>query len=178
MDSDEALFERWARGDLDAFDRLYERFERPLFGFIRAQIGDAAEAEDLLHEAFLAVLRARGTAAALRSFRAWLFEVARNLCRNRARTRLRAGRALDASAVAGAAAGPPASADERIGDGQRAALLERAVASLPQPLAEVYRLRAAGMSYDQVAALLEVPLGTVKSRMHEMIKRLRTEVLP
>jgi RNA polymerase sigma-70 factor (ECF subfamily) len=176
MDSDEALFERWAKGDMGAFDRLYARFERPLFGFIRAQIGDAAEAEDLLHEAFLAVLRARGGAAALRSFRAGLFEVARNLCRNRARARLRAGRAIDAGAAAGAAAGPPAAADERLGDGQRAAQLERAVERLPQPLAEVYRLRAAGMSYDEVAALLEVPLGTVKSRMHEMIKRLRAEV--
>jgi len=179
MDSDEALFERMLAGDLGAFDRLYDRFERPLFGFIRAQVRDSADAEDLLHEAFLAVLRARDGAAALRSFRAWLFEVARNLCRNRARARLRAGRALDgAGATSDAAAGEAPGTEERLGQEQRSAMLERAVARLPQTLAEVYRLRAAGMSYDEVAALLEVPLGTVKSRMHEMIKRLRTEVLP
>ena len=72
-DSDEALYARLRRGELAAFDRLYERFERPLFGFLRAQLGDAAEAEDVLHEAFLAVLRAGCAPAELRSFRAWIF---------------------------------------------------------------------------------------------------------
>ena len=93
-DSDEALYARLRRGELAAFDRRYERFERPRFGFLRAQLGDAAEAEDVLHEAFLAVLRAGDARDELRSFRAWLFQVARNLCLNRARARRRADRAL------------------------------------------------------------------------------------
>ena len=44
MESDEALFDRLVLGDMRAFDRLYERWGRPLYGFIRAQISDAAEA--------------------------------------------------------------------------------------------------------------------------------------
>jgi RNA polymerase sigma-70 factor (ECF subfamily) len=178
MDSDEALYERWARGDMRAFERLYERFERPLFGFIRSQVRDAAEAEDLLHEAFVAVLRGRrggGAPPELRSFRSWLYEVARNLCRNRARTGRRADRAL-ALEAADAGALPGARDDRRLEETQRAAALERAVLRLPPALAELYRLRAAGMSYDEVAALLAIPLGTVKSRMHEMVKRLRGEM--
>jgi RNA polymerase sigma-70 factor (ECF subfamily) len=59
---------------------------------------------------------------------------------------------------------------------QVAHLIERAVQRLPGPLAEVYRLRASGMSYDEVAEILDIPVGTVKSRMHEMVKRLRQEV--
>jgi RNA polymerase sigma-70 factor (ECF subfamily) len=55
-------------------------------------------------------------------------------------------------------------------------MLREAVQRLPGSLAEVYRLRAAGMSYDEVAGILDVPVGTVKSRVHEMVKRLREEM--
>ena len=176
MSSDEALLEQTIAGDMRAFDRLYERFERPLFGFIRAQLaGDAAEAEDVLHEAFMSLLRGRGERAEIRSVKAWLFEVARNLCFNRARSRKRAGRALEA--VAQVPVEAPAGAESRLEQREIARELEGAVARLPLPLAEVYRLRAAGMSYEEVAHVLDVPLGTVKSRMNEMVKRLRAEVL-
>jgi len=47
---------------------------------------------------------------------------------------------------------------------------------LPLALGEVYRLRATGMSYDEVAEVLSIPVGTVKSRMSEMVKRLREEM--
>jgi RNA polymerase sigma-70 factor (ECF subfamily) len=174
-DTDEALYARLCRGELAAFDRLYERHERPLFGFLRAQLGDAAEAEDVLHEAFLAVLHAGGARSELRSFRAWLFQVARNLCLNRVRARRRADRALEAvarevAAVPAAAAEPPAARDP--------AVLHEAVARLPPALAEIYQLRAGGLSYDELASILEIPVGTVKSRMHEMMKRLREEMRP
>jgi len=50
------------------------------------------------------------------------------------------------------------------------------VARLPDPLAELFHLRAGGLSYEELAQVLEVPLGTIKSRMHEMVGRLREEV--
>jgi RNA polymerase sigma-70 factor, ECF subfamily len=176
MDTDEALFERLVAGDLRAFDRLYDRFERPLFGFIRAQLGDVGEAEDVLHEAFMAVLRERGKRSEVRSFRAWLYQVARNLCQNRVRSRKRAGRAADAATHVEAMGSAPVPAERALELHQQADLLLRAVSSLPGPLAEVYRLRASGMSYDDLAEILGVPVGTVKSRMHEMVKRLREEM--
>jgi RNA polymerase sigma-70 factor (ECF subfamily) len=168
-DTDEELYARLLRGELAAFDRLYERFERPLFGFIRAQLGDAAEAEDVLHEAFLAVLHARGERTELRSFRAWLFQVARNLCLNRVRARRRADRALES--VAREAGSEPAF--EAGAPAADPVALHAAVATLSPALAEIYQLRARGLSYDELASTLEIPIGTVKSRMHEMIKRLR-----
>jgi RNA polymerase sigma-70 factor, ECF subfamily len=176
MDSDEALFERLIAGDMRAFDQLYDRFERPLFGFIRVQLGDAAEAEDVLHEAFMAVLRERAARKEVRSFRAWLFQVARNLCLNRVRSRKRAGRALDAATPAETMGGAPLPAEQAIEQRQQAEKLQRAVARLPEALAEVYRLRASGMSHDEVALVLSIPVGTVKSRVHEMVKRLREEI--
>lgn len=175
MDSDEALFERLAAGDMRAFDCLYERFERPLFGFIRAELhGDAAEAEDVLHEAFMAVIRERARRAEVRSFRAWIYEVARHLCLNRARSRKRAANMLDVVASERASPVPPAEALLEMRE--TAGALTAAVSKLPDTLGEVYRLRAAGLSLDEVARVLSVPIGTVKSRMHEMVKRLREEM--
>jgi len=165
--SDEALYDRMLAGELAAFDQLYARYERPLFGFVVAQLADAAEAEDVLHEAFMAVLHARGRGVELRSFKAWLFQVARNLCLNRIRSRKRAAAAL-ASAPEPAVATAPADLD--------VARLQTAVERLPAPLGEVYQLRASGLSYDEVAAILEIPIGTVKSRLHETIARLREEM--
>jgi RNA polymerase sigma-70 factor, ECF subfamily len=174
METDEVLFERLVRGDMRAFDRLYERFERQLFGFIRAQLGDVGEAEDVLHEAFMAVLRERDKRSEVRSFRSWLYQVAHNLCLNRVRSRKRAAGLVEESKhVKGS---DPPGAHEALEGQERAKLLERAVERLPKNLGEVYRLRAAGMSLEEVAEILAVPIGTVKSRMHEMVKRLREEV--
>ncbi|MGZ3442607.1 MAG: RNA polymerase sigma factor, partial [Polyangia bacterium] len=82
MESDELLFERMRSGQMAAFDALYLRWERRLYGFIRAYLDDAAEAEDVFHETFMTVLRApadfsRG------SFKAWVHQVARNAALNR-----------------------------------------------------------------------------------------------
>jgi len=169
-DSDEALYARWAAGDLRAFDQLYARFERPLYGFVRAYIRDASEAEDVLHEAFMAVLRERRKD--IRSFRAWIYEVTRHLCLNRVRARNRAARAVGGAEPEIAQPSPEDELEER----RRAATLERAVSRLPPPFAEVYRLRASGLSYEEVADILEVPVGTVKSRIHDMVIRLKEEV--
>jgi DNA-directed RNA polymerase specialized sigma24 family protein len=92
MISDEALHERLLRGDLGAFDALYERHERPLFGFILHHLTDRHEAEDVLHDAFLAVLREREADRAVSCFRAWIYQIARNLRLNRQRSNRRAAR--------------------------------------------------------------------------------------
>jgi RNA polymerase sigma-70 factor (ECF subfamily) len=170
-ESDEALYGKLLGGDLVAFDRLYERYARPLYGFVHAQLGNSAEAEDVCHESFLAVLRARGAETELQSFKAWLFQVARNLCLNRVRARNRASRAIEA--ITATASSVP---EHDPVPSASLASLQRAVAQLPSTLAEVYRLRASGLSYQELATILDVPLGTVKSRIHEMIKRLREEL--
>ena len=176
MDSDEALFERMRAGDMAAFDRLYDRLEGPLFGFIRVRLGDQTEAEDVLQETFLAVLRERDRAASLRSVRAWLYQVAHNLCLNRLRSRRRAGKAMEAVGHADATIDPSGPAQTALEAAERARVLSAAVERLPPTLAELYHLRASGLSYEEVAEITEVPLGTVKSRMHELVKRLREEM--
>ncbi len=91
MEPDERLVERLREGDLSAFDVLYARYESPLFGFIRAHLHDAAEAEDVFHEAFMQVLK--NASGDLTRFRAWLYTTARNLSLNRLRSRNRGDKA-------------------------------------------------------------------------------------
>ncbi|MGI5863694.1 MAG: RNA polymerase sigma factor [Myxococcales bacterium] len=174
MLSDEALYERMVAGELGAFDLLYERYERPLFGFVLKHLSDRAEAEDVLHEAFLGLLRARRIEGA--SFRAWLFQVARNLCLNRFRTRTRASRAL--SVVARDGDETVEAPQQQLERHQAVVALQDAVERLPETLAELYHLRVAGLSYEEMASVVRAPLGTVKSRMHELVARLREEMKP
>jgi len=174
MLTDEALYQRLLEGDLGAFDLLYRRYDRLLFGFIRKHLPDAGEAEEVFHESFMALLRERQQGRTIRSFRAWLFQVTRNLCLNRLRGGKRA-----AQAIAAAAHAPPAPAEEpesALLRHETAEALRRAVARLPDPLGEIYSLRASGMSYEELAAVLGVPLGTVKSRVHAMVGCLRQQM--
>lgn len=168
--SDEALVEAWKRGQLAAFDVLYARYERPLFGFLVRQLsGDRAEAEDVLHHTFLAVLREAKSRDVVR-VKSLLYDVARNACANR-RRKLERGEAVPKD-DAGVAAPP----DELLMKHQASAQLRRALEKLPATLNEVWSLRAAGLSYDEVAKTLGLPLGTVKSRLHEVVTRLREEL--
>lgn len=182
IESDERLFERMRGGDLAAFDALYLRWERRLYGFIRSYLDDSAESEDVFHETFMTVLRARADFSR-GSFKAWLHQVARNACLNRLRSRRRGESAYERHAetvptaampAAPTAAKPAAPAALEAAEAQRA--LVRAVARLPRPLGEIYRLRSSGLAYEEIADVLGVPVGTVKSRMHEMVQQLKKEM--
>jgi RNA polymerase sigma-70 factor (ECF subfamily) len=170
--SDEALHEALRRGDLAAFDALYARLSGPLYGFILRHLGDAHEAEDVLHDTFMGLLTHDPDA---QSLRAWLYQCARNHCLHRLRDRRRGARALDAAAHE-----PPDIAQRAPGDAlearETAARLARAVAALPDAHAELYALRAGGLSYEELSSVLGIPVGTVKSRIHDMVSRLRTEM--
>jgi RNA polymerase sigma-70 factor (ECF subfamily) len=176
MLSDEALYEALLNGDLRAFDTLYARYERHLFGFIRKHLVDAHEAEDVLHETFMAVLRDRAGARAAGSLRAWIFTVARHLCLNRQRSARRATQALEKQARSPdeTSPGPERALEHR----QAQDALRDAVGRLSLELGELYSLRTQGMSYSEMAEVLGIPLGTVKSRMHQLVQQLREEMHP
>jgi RNA polymerase sigma-70 factor (ECF subfamily) len=175
VETDEALYIRLKRGDLRAFDALYDRYKKPLFGFLRRSLGSREDAEDAFHESFLSALRAPEVAFPHEGgFRPWIFRVARNVALNRIRSTKRGEQALRRVPADGA----PSAADEELASAQLRAALERAVAALPWSLAEVYHLRASGLTQEEVARVLEIPLGTLKSRIRRMVEHLREELSP
>jgi RNA polymerase sigma factor (sigma-70 family) len=175
MDSDEALYARVKRGDMLAFDDLYARYASRLFGFLRPQLPTRADAEDVFHESLLATLENDEVAFDRGSFRTWLYRIARNLVLNRARSH---GRGEIAIAKLASVEEPAYAADERASQGQMLHALDGAVARLPSPLSEIYHLRSSGLSYEEMAMVLGIPLGTLKSRMNQMVNVLREELKP
>jgi RNA polymerase sigma-70 factor, ECF subfamily len=175
MDSDEALYARVKRGDLPAFDELYARYASRLFGFLRPQLPTRADAEDVFHESLLATLESPEVAFDRGSFRTWLYRIARNRVINRLRSYARSETALCRLVPLEEA---PATADERVAQGQLLRALDGAVARLPSPLSDIYHLRSSGLSYEEMALVLGIPLGTLKSRMNQMVHVLREELKP
>jgi RNA polymerase sigma-70 factor (ECF subfamily) len=101
----------------------------------------------------------------------------RNLTLNRKRSQRRGERALARLPHESIDVHAP-SADELLGERQERAALDHALAKLPDALAELFQLRTSGLSYEEMSQVLEIPLGTIKSRMHQMVTQLREELRP
>lgn len=167
MLSDEALVAAVARGDGHALEVLCRRWEGPLHRLIWRQTG-GRDVDDLHQETWLRVVRAAGRFDEARRFSTWLFRIALNLCRDWRRRR--PPEPVDpALAEAGGATADPAAA---VGAALDA---ERLLAALPEAQREVVVLRYYhDLPESDVAAILGVPVGTVKSRFHAAMARLKT----
>ena len=161
------------RGEIMAYEVLLKRYQRPVYGFIRRQVGDQALAEELLQETFLRVYDRIDSCARPEAFKSWTFSIAANLCRNQARRRqVRQGeQATDG--INGHAGTGPDPEDAAI-SAQLRERIEAALCELTETQREVFLLyQYTRLSYDEIAETLEVPVGTVKSRMNTALTRLR-----
>jgi len=174
-DETEALIQRCLRGDQAAWDRIVRLHWRRVFNVAYKFVGKHDEAEDLTQEIFIKVFRSLGTFDRRANFQTWLVSVSRNLCidhyRSVRKERQTIDRDVDANDLSPAAAepGPIAALEQR----DRVALLREALASLPDTLRMAVVMRdIQELSYQDIATRLDLPEGTVKSR----INRGRTEL--
>jgi RNA polymerase sigma-70 factor (ECF subfamily) len=169
MASDEDLVGRLARGDTRALATLLERWNRPLFAFlVRHTGGDDRDIEDLRQETWLRVVRAADRFDAGRRFSTWLFQIALNLCRDRARRTRETPLSPDATerALEGDGSGRAPSPDDLL---DARTLLDQ----LPEAQRSTMILRYYhGLSEEETAAVMDCPRGTVKSRLHQAVARL------
>jgi len=167
--SDAQLLARVGERDREAFEILYGRYVRPVFGLALRRLGDRGHAEDAVQEAFAAIWRSASTYRPERGAAGgWLYTVARNAIIDRLR---RNGPALDAELPELASAEPgPA---QRAEDSDVAWCVHRALEELQPREREVIELAYwSGMSQSEVAQYLHLPLGTVKTRTRSALARL------
>jgi RNA polymerase sigma-70 factor (ECF subfamily) len=163
--SDESLFRASAEGDQQAFSELYERHVRAIYNYLFRRLADWSEAEDLTAVVFLEAYRRRKEVVVFEGkLLPWLYGIATNVLRNRRRA-LRRHRDLMAQlASAPSKATPDASARAEAAEQMRAVL--RQVATLPHKQQDVVALCLwSGLSYEEAATALGVPVGTVRSRL-------------
>ena len=167
--SDAELLARVGEGDREAFELLYRRYVRPLFGLALRRLGDRGHAEDAVQEAFAAIWRSASTYRPERGAAGgWLYTVARNAIVDRLR---RNGLATDAELpeLVSSEPGPP----ERAEDSYVSVRVHRALEELQPREREVIELAYwSGLSQSEVADYLGLPLGTVKTRTRSGLARL------
>jgi RNA polymerase sigma-70 factor (ECF subfamily) len=167
-ETDEELLAQIAEGDSGAFETLYRRYARPLLGLALRRLGDRGRAEDAVQEAFTSVWRSarsfrpeRGRAAP------WLYAVARNAIVDRSRAR--AETPMEPSDEPSADPRP----DERTEQEWVAWRVHRALEELPEHERRLIELAYwGGLSQSEIADLLAIPLGTVKTRTRAALARL------
>jgi RNA polymerase sigma-70 factor (ECF subfamily) len=162
--ADDVLLERVAGGDAAALAALYRRYGSRLFGYLQRYAGDRMVAEEILQDTLLAVWRSAPRYAGRSGVRTWLFGIARRQAHNRLRVQEPPQLPLDG--VAGWADPAPGPAEWAIANAQGAAIAEAFDALAPQQREVLALAFAARMPHGEIAEVLGVPVGTVKSRLH------------
>jgi RNA polymerase sigma-70 factor, ECF subfamily len=166
--TDGDLIRRVARRDADAFELLYQRYSRPVFGLALRRLGDRMRAEDAVQETFAAIWRSAKTYRPERGAGApWLYTVARNAIVDRSRSR--SDLPAEVPETPAVEPGP----DERAETSYVAWRVHRALEGLSSNERDVIELAYYGeLSQSEIADFLGIPLGTVKTRTRAGLGRL------
>jgi RNA polymerase sigma-70 factor (ECF subfamily) len=171
---DSSLWSRSGTGDADAFGLLFERHAKAIYNFCFRRTGSWEAAEDLLSIVFLVAWRRRNQELPPGKVLPWLYGIATNVVRNRRRSEWRHRAALARVPAARPEAGFDADSEERLDDEGRMREALSLLARLPRRELDVFVLCAwSGLSYEDAALALGVPVGTVRSRLSRARQRLR-----
>ena len=189
---DAALIERCLAGDDTAFDELVQRYQDMVFNLAYRLLGGYDESVDLSQEVFLQVYRKLGTFRRDASLRTWIYRIVINRAKNRQRWwRRRFGEMtamslddMEANPNLGSAgltvsSGDLVAPDKALERKEVGRLLLDAIAKLPFTQRTILLLKEVeGLSYDEISTTLDLPLGTVKSRLARGRKSLRDKLDP
>lgn len=182
---EQRLIDRLIARDERAFNELVRAYERRVFALVLRMIGDRAEAEDLAQEVFVQVFKAIGTFRGDAKLSTWIYRIAVNLCKNRAKyLRVRhTGEQEELEAVAErvplgeakrANVGQVERPDEMIAGKQVEQIVQRAILQIEPDFRECLVLRdVEELSYEEIGEIAGLPAGTVKSRIHRARAMLR-----
>jgi RNA polymerase sigma-70 factor (ECF subfamily) len=157
---------RLRAGDRLAFEELVRTQQHRVYGLALRMLGNAAEAQDVAQEVFLRAHRGLAEFRGDARLSTWLYAIVSRLCLNRlagGERRLTRDGEEALSRIADARPGP----DQTLEQGELAEALSRAIGELPEERRIVVVLRdIEGLAYEEIAEVLELPVGTVRSRLH------------
>ena len=178
MIDDEELVARSRGGDLDSFNQLVLRWERPIYALAYRVIGREEDARDVAQETFLRAFRALGGFKGQAKFSSWLYRITLNLCRDWIRRERRSNIApvpegVDIVELAGEAT-PTETIEDLVSRKQLGEAVARAMALLPDEQRTAIILKEYhGLTFQEIADLLDCPLSTVKTRLYQGLTVLR-----
>lgn len=172
MNSDEQLVLEFQQGSREAFVELFERYREPVYGFFRRRLEHPGRAEELAQECFLALLQNVKRYEPRASFRSYLYGIAIHLAsaeRRKAGREVAENENLDDRTMEGGAA-----------EGRDAGIwVRRALEHLGKDEREILMLREyEQLSYEEIGALLRVPVNTVRSRLFRARMALKEQLIP
>ena len=181
LPSDEDLIERFQKGDLYAFDLIVKRYKDQLLNFIYRFVGSQEEAEDIVQETFLRVYRKRKAYKRIAKFSTWIYTIAGNLARTELRRRKR--RKLFSVTDMGYEDRDYEISDEGYNpenqvDGLiQEEIIQKEINDLSPKFREVIILRdVQELSYEEISKIIDVPIGTVKSRVNRGRLKLQSRL--
>lgn len=164
---DEELMLQVREGIGEMLGVLFDRYQVPLLNFYCRMTGDRQASEDLVQDVFFRILKYRQTYRPGTSFRAWMYQIARN-ARQDYRRKHPESVAFDPEMS------PAVAVPDSVEDQQQAALLRKALLNLPEDKREILLLsRFQELKHDEIAKMLGCEVGTVKVRVHRALRELR-----
>ena len=174
--TDEALMLQFASGETAAFERLFDRYERRIFGFIRRYINDDHVARELAQETFIRVIRSANRYTPTAQFSTWVLRIARNLCTDHARKKRPESSRItrsneDQNNTIERLPSQSGQADEALLNQEIRLRLEAVISQLPEKQREVFIMnKVLNMSFREIASVVDASENTVKSRMRYALR--------
>lgn len=186
-ESDEGLMLRYQKGDVRAFEVLLGRHRKPVFNFILRFVGDKAQAEDLLQETFLRVIKGADAYQRQAKLTTWLYTIARNLCVDASRRGKHRkaysldvpmdGNSKDGATLLDVVPDKTLGTDRKVLSNELHGKMHAALAKLSEDQREVFLMREfLDMPFRDIAEVVGCPENTVKSRMRYALEKLREEL--
>lgn len=179
MTSDEELVARATAGDQDAFSQLVTRWERPIYALAYRTLGREEDARDVAQDAFMRAYRGLKGFKGEAKFSSWLYRITLNLCRDWIRKERRAPlvqvpEGTDAVDLADQQAAPSESVEDLVARREMSAAVQLAMADLPEEQRTAIMLKEYhGLTFQEIAEMLDCPLSTVKTRLYQGLSVLR-----
>ena len=180
--TDAELFSRFAAGEEAAFRGIVNRYKQGLYAFLKRFLNRSDLVEDVFQETFLQLFISRDSFDSTRSLRPWLFTIAANKARDALRKQQRTAAAtigtitkseeMSFDEMLDALTSDSTAPFDELQRNEAASLVRAVIANMPENLREILVLAYFNkFSYKQMAQILSIPIGTVKSRLHTAVGR-------